>query len=109
MPDSSSPLHLAVALDGAGWHPAAWRADDARPADLFEAGYWSDLVSEAERGSLDFVTIEDSLGVQSDDSAEPDDRTDRVRGRLDAVLITSRIAPRTKGIGFLPTAVVTHT
>jgi alkanesulfonate monooxygenase SsuD/methylene tetrahydromethanopterin reductase-like flavin-dependent oxidoreductase (luciferase family) len=109
MPDSSSPLHLAVALDGAGWHPAAWRAEDARPAELFEAAYWSDLVAEAERGSLDFVTIEDSLGVQSDDPLQPDDRTDRVRGRLDAVLIASRIAPRTKGIGFLPTAVVTHT
>jgi alkanesulfonate monooxygenase SsuD/methylene tetrahydromethanopterin reductase-like flavin-dependent oxidoreductase (luciferase family) len=109
MPDSSSPLHLAVALDGAGWHPAAWRAEDARPAELFEAGYWSDLVAEAERGSLDFVTIEDSLGLQSDHSVEPDDRTDRVRGRLDAVLVASRIAPRTKSIGFLPTAVITHT
>ena len=27
MPDPS--LHLAVALDGAGWHPAAWREPDA--------------------------------------------------------------------------------
>ena len=27
-----SDLHLAVALDGAGWHPAAWREPDARPA-----------------------------------------------------------------------------
>src|ERR1700754_4528993 len=109
MPDFSNPMHLAVALDGAGWHPAAWCEQDARPRELFDAGYWSDLVAEAERGALDFVTIEDSLGVQSDDPFDPDDRTDRVRGRLDAVLIASRIAPRTKGIGFLPTAVVTHT
>jgi hypothetical protein len=43
-------MHLAVALDGAGWHPAAWREPDARPADLFTAGYWADLVREAERG-----------------------------------------------------------
>ena len=28
---ASSVLHLAVALDGAGWHPAAWREPDARP------------------------------------------------------------------------------
>src|SRR5277367_3238888 len=109
MPDSSTPIHLAVALDGAGWHPAAWREADARPAELFEAGYWADLVGEAERGLLDFVTIEDSLGLQSDDPFAPDDRTDRVRGRLDAVLIAARIAPRTRGIGLVPTATVTQT
>jgi hypothetical protein len=31
-------LHLAVALDGAGWHPAAWRDPAATPAALFTAG-----------------------------------------------------------------------
>jgi alkanesulfonate monooxygenase SsuD/methylene tetrahydromethanopterin reductase-like flavin-dependent oxidoreductase (luciferase family) len=109
--NSSSPdqLHLAVALDGAGWHPAAWRENDARPQELFDPGYWADLVAEAERGLLDFVTIEDSLGLQSDDAFEPDDRTDRVRGRLDAVLIAARVAPRTNGIGLVPTATVTQT
>ncbi|MFY9768561.1 MAG: LLM class flavin-dependent oxidoreductase, partial [Mycobacterium sp.] len=109
MPDSSTPLHLAVALDGAGWHPAAWREADTRPAELFDAGYWADLVAEAERGLLDFVTVEDSLGLQSDDHFDPDYRTDRVRGRLDAVLIAARIAPRTRGIGLVPTATVTQT
>jgi alkanesulfonate monooxygenase SsuD/methylene tetrahydromethanopterin reductase-like flavin-dependent oxidoreductase (luciferase family) len=57
-------LHLAVALDGAGWHPAAWREPDARPAGLFSPRYWADLAAEAERGLLDFVTIEDSLSLQ---------------------------------------------
>jgi alkanesulfonate monooxygenase SsuD/methylene tetrahydromethanopterin reductase-like flavin-dependent oxidoreductase (luciferase family) len=109
MPDSSNPLHLAVALDGAGWHPAAWREDDARPDKLFDAGYWADLVGVAERGTLDFVTIEDSLTLQSDNPFTPDGRTDRIRGRLDAVLIAARIAPRTKGIGFIPAVNVTHT
>ncbi|KPH97213.1 luciferase family protein [Actinobacteria bacterium OK074] len=106
---SSAPLHLAVALDGAGWHPAAWREPVARPRDLFTAGYWADLVTEAERGLLDFVTIEDGLGLQSSHFTTPDDRTDQVRGRLDAVLIASRIAPLTRHIGLVPTAVVTHT
>jgi alkanesulfonate monooxygenase SsuD/methylene tetrahydromethanopterin reductase-like flavin-dependent oxidoreductase (luciferase family) len=109
MSDSSTPIHLAVALDGAGWHPAAWREADARPAELFEANYWADLVAQAEQGLLDFVTIEDSLGLQSDDPFAPDDRTDRVRGRLDAVLIAARIGPRTSGIGLVPTATVTQT
>ncbi len=109
MPDRSSPFHLAVALDGAGWHPAAWREADARPEELFDAAYWVDLVTEAERASLDFVTIEDSLALQSDEHFAPDNRTDRVRGQLDAVLIAARIAPRTRRIGLVPTAIVTHT
>ena len=33
----SPDLHLAVALDGAGWHPAAWREPEARPGELFTA------------------------------------------------------------------------
>jgi hypothetical protein len=33
----SEDLHLAVALDGSGWHPAAWREPTARPADLLTA------------------------------------------------------------------------
>jgi alkanesulfonate monooxygenase SsuD/methylene tetrahydromethanopterin reductase-like flavin-dependent oxidoreductase (luciferase family) len=102
-------LHLAVALDGAGWHPAAWREPDARPADLFTPGYWVDLVREAEAGLLDLVTIEDALSLQSTDREGPDERTDQVRGRLDAVQIAARVAPLTRSIGLVPTAVVTHT
>ncbi|MFF1306306.1 LLM class flavin-dependent oxidoreductase [Streptomyces sp. NPDC058307] len=105
----SSLLHLAVALDGTGWHPASWREPVARPRDLLTAGYWADLVAEAERGLLDFVTIEDGLGPQSSHFLDPDERTDQVRGRLDAVLVASRIAPLTRHIGLVPTAVVTHT
>lgn len=44
--------HLAVELDGAGWHPAAWRLPAARPAKLLRAKYWLDLVREAEEGLL---------------------------------------------------------
>jgi alkanesulfonate monooxygenase SsuD/methylene tetrahydromethanopterin reductase-like flavin-dependent oxidoreductase (luciferase family) len=107
--ESLRSLHLAVALDGAGWHPTAWREPGARPDALFTAGYWRDVVAEAEHGLLDFVTIEDSLRLQSDDYFEPDERTDRVRGRLDAVLTAARVAPHTRHIGIVPTAIVTHT
>ncbi len=103
------PIHLVAALDGAGWHPAAWREPAARPTELLTAGYWTDLAQEAERGLLDAVTIEDAFALQSDDPFVADDRTDRVRGRLDAVLVASRVAPTTRHLGFLPTAVVTHT
>lgn len=113
VPASSSPdrIRLAVALDGAGWHPAAWREPDARPDELFTARYWTDLVTEAEAGLVDLVTIEDSLSLQIEDrfGRTPDTRVDRVRGRLDAVLIAARIAPLTRHIGLVPTAIVTHT
>ena len=108
-PSAVPPLHLAVALDGTGWHPAAWREPGSRAGELFTAGYWAELVAEAERGLLDFVTIEDSLGFQSSVPGGPDQRTDQVRGRLDAVLIAARIAPLSRHIGLVPTAVVTHT
>jgi len=109
MSAASPAMHLAVALDGAGWHPAAWREPRARPSELFQARYWAELVQEAERGLLDFVTIEDGLGLQSADRWEQDWRTDQVRGRLDAVLIAARTAPLTSHIGLVPTVVVTHT
>ncbi|MGD9525682.1 LLM class flavin-dependent oxidoreductase [Pseudonocardia sp.] len=96
-------LHLAVALDATGWHPASWREPGARAGELFTAGYWTDLVLLAQRGLLDLVTIEDGYGMQA-----PDDRTDQVRGRLDATLVAARVAPATSGIGIVPTAVVTH-
>ena len=102
MPDTSSPLHLAVALEGAGWHPAAWRAADARPDALLTAGYWTALAAEAEHGLLDFATIEDGLTLQSDDPFAPDERTDRVRGRMDAVLVAARVAPTTRHLGPAP-------
>jgi alkanesulfonate monooxygenase SsuD/methylene tetrahydromethanopterin reductase-like flavin-dependent oxidoreductase (luciferase family) len=95
-------MHLSVALDGTGWHPAAWREPRARPAELSTARYWADVITEAERGLLDFVTIEDGFSLQSA-------RTDQVTGRLDAVLIAARVAPLTRHIGLMPTVVVTHT
>jgi alkanesulfonate monooxygenase SsuD/methylene tetrahydromethanopterin reductase-like flavin-dependent oxidoreductase (luciferase family) len=102
-------LHLGLALEGTGWHPASWREPGARPGELFGAGYWTDLVQEAERGRLDLVTFEDTLGLQSAHPYQPDARTDQVRGRLDATLVAARVAPLTSHIGLLPTVVVTHT
>lgn len=108
-PSSSPALHLAVALDGAGWHPAAWREPGVDADRLFTAGYWAALVAEAEAGLLDFVTFEDSLSLQSTDPAGPDGRTDLVRGRLDAVLVAARVAPLSRHIGLVPSVVATHT
>ncbi|MBO0875156.1 MAG: LLM class flavin-dependent oxidoreductase [Pseudonocardia sp.] len=95
--------HLAVELDGAGRHPAAWRLPDARPRELCTAGYWADLAVLADTGGLDFLAIGDSF--------VPPDEGERavVRGRLDAVAIAARVAPVTGMVGLVPTATVTHT
>jgi alkanesulfonate monooxygenase SsuD/methylene tetrahydromethanopterin reductase-like flavin-dependent oxidoreductase (luciferase family) len=76
---------------------------------LLTGPYWAGLAAEAERGLLDFITIEDGLSLQSGSFRAPDRRTDQVRGRLDSVLIAARIAPLTRHVGLIPTVIVTHT
>jgi alkanesulfonate monooxygenase SsuD/methylene tetrahydromethanopterin reductase-like flavin-dependent oxidoreductase (luciferase family) len=104
-----TPPYLAVALDGVGWHPAAWREADVDAGGIFGPQYWVGLVQEAEWAGLDFVTIDDSLLLQSTSAKHPDGRTDRVLGRLDAVLVAARVAPETARVGIIPVATTTHT
>ena len=103
-------LHLGVALDGYGWHRQAWRATlAAQPAteSVFSGRYWSGLAATAERGLLDFLTIDDTLTPQPGRRESISPR--RLAGRGDAVLVAARIAPVTKHIGLIPVATVTHT
>jgi alkanesulfonate monooxygenase SsuD/methylene tetrahydromethanopterin reductase-like flavin-dependent oxidoreductase (luciferase family) len=103
-------LHLAVALDGYGWHPQAWRATMASDADVpsvLSGRYWADLAATAERGLLDFLTIDDTLMPQPGRRERIDPR--RLAGRGDAVLVAARVAPATQHIGLIPVATVTHT
>jgi alkanesulfonate monooxygenase SsuD/methylene tetrahydromethanopterin reductase-like flavin-dependent oxidoreductase (luciferase family) len=102
-------FHLAVALDGAGWHPAAWREPDARPHELLTGRYWADQLRRAEKGRVDFATVDDSMAIQSVRRGIYDDRVDQVRGRLDAVMVAARIAPTTSAIGLIPVTTTTHT
>jgi len=99
-------LHLAVALDGYGWHPEAWRHTPDLPP-VTSGRYWADLATTAERGLLDFVTFDDALTAQRRRRPEIDPRW--LAGRPDAVLVASRVAPATKHIGLIPVATVTHT
>lgn len=104
----SGQLRIAIALDGAGWHPAAWREESARPAEIVRLAYWRDLIRQAEAGGVDFVTIEDSFLLQG--ASAPSGRApDVVRGRLDALLVASGVAPLTSRIGLVPTVTTTHT
>jgi alkanesulfonate monooxygenase SsuD/methylene tetrahydromethanopterin reductase-like flavin-dependent oxidoreductase (luciferase family) len=107
---STDQLHLAVALDGTGWHPAAWREPAARPDALFHPGYWAELVRTSERGLLDFVAFEDTFGSQpAGPGRDEQARTDQLRGRIDALLTASFVAPLTSKIGLVPAVTVTHT
>ena len=67
---------------------------------------WSHTAQEA---VADLVTIEDTFALQSSRFEGPDERTDQVRGRLDAELVAARLAPVTQGIGLVPVVTVTHT
>lgn len=99
-------VHIAVALDGAGWHPAAWRDPSSRPRDLVAPAYWRDLLRTADDAGLAFATIEDALSLQARGEAELS--PGRARGRLDAVLIASFAAPLTRRIGLVPTVTTAH-
>lgn len=106
----TTALHLAVALDGYGWDPQAWRATLAAQPDtppVLSGGYWAGLAATAERGLLDFLTIDDSLMPQPGRREQVDPR--RLAGRGDAALVAARIAPATRHIGLMPVATVTHT
>ncbi|CAM5421106.1 LLM class flavin-dependent oxidoreductase [Leifsonia shinshuensis] len=99
----SENLILAVALDGAGWHPAAWRDAGIEQSTVFQAPYWVDQVRRAEAAGADFVTFEDALSVPSPE------RPGRLHGRLDAVQIANFVARRTERIGLVPTTSVLET
>jgi alkanesulfonate monooxygenase SsuD/methylene tetrahydromethanopterin reductase-like flavin-dependent oxidoreductase (luciferase family) len=103
-------LHLGVALDGYGWHRQAWRstlAADPAAESVLSGRYWAGLAATAERGLLDFLTIDDALTPQPGRREAISPR--RLAGRGDAVLIAARIAPVTRHIGLIPVATVTHT
>ena len=108
---TADQLHLGVALDGYGWHPQAWRATlsagPRRPSRCSAVGTGPGLAATAERGLLDFLTIDDTLMPQPGRREPIAPR--RLAGRADAVLVAARIAPATRHIGLIPVATVTHT
>ena len=102
---SSERLFLAVALDGAGFHPAAWREATARPTELTSPRYWADLAGVADRALIDFLTIEDSFGLPQ---ATEERRQGLALGQLEAVRTATYLGPRTRYVGLVPTASTTH-
>jgi len=105
MPDR---ITLVTALQGAGWHPAAWRTAGPAAQRLTSLRHWRDVVVEQDRLGVDAVTIEDSFTAGPMDAAGDLD-TSTVVGRLDALLVANAVAPATRALGLVPTVSVTHT
>jgi len=101
-------VHLAIALDRAGWHPAAWRDPSASPTELPSPAYWRRLLRTVDRSGLVLATIEDALSFTDRFESPGDPVVGRARGRLDAVLIASYVAPITQRIGLVPTVTTAH-
>lgn len=96
----SDQLIVAVALEGAGWHPAAWRDAGIAASTVFRPSYWVGQARRAEAAGADFLTFEDALSVTTPT------RPDRLRGRLDAVQLANFVARRTERVGLVPTTSV---
>src|SRR4051794_12598333 len=94
-------LHLGVALEDVGAHPYAWRAAGAAEG-LSGADRLVHLARTAERGLLDFVSLDDTFDPPSPGSAQ-------LPFRFDALLALARVAPATQAIGLVPTVTTTHT
>ncbi len=105
----SHRILLAVALERAGWHPAAWRAAGLSPRELTTPRHWTEQVRVLDRAGVTFATIEDALTLtdRSENADAPDPQ--RLHGRVDAVLLAAALAPLTHRIGLIPTVTTTHT
>ncbi|AEE45324.1 LLM class flavin-dependent oxidoreductase [Cellulomonas fimi] len=99
---SPRSTHLGLDLSDAGPHPEAWRTSGSEPHRLFDPERLRELVDTAQRATLDFVLFDDAFALHTS-------RNTTLRGRLDAALVSARLAPRSAGIGLVATVDTTHT
>lgn len=101
-PAAPRHVHLAVDLSDAGARPADWRDVGSRAAQPFDLDRLLDLVGTAQRGTLDFVVFDDTFALRPRS-------TGASGGRLDAALVSARLAPRTAGLGLVAALDPEHT
>lgn len=99
---------IGIALEPAGWHPAAWRLQGHTPTELFTAPYWLALLRDIDASVVDFVTFEESIGLQSSDFRTMDGKEDQVRGRLSPVALTALAVFGTQQLGVIAARNLTH-
>ncbi|MFK0043561.1 LLM class flavin-dependent oxidoreductase [Streptomyces sp. NPDC090741] len=90
-------MFLGMAIDATGCHPdSRWHS----PGDPLDPERQRRLAQQAERGGLDFVTLDDSMVIPEGPCA--------ALGRPDAVTVLAGIAPLTTTIGLLATVTTTY-
>lgn len=97
---SPAPFVLALEIDGAGTHPAAWRRAAGSPADLLTPRRLRTVAENAERAGFGAVTLDDSILPPG---AAPD-----ITGRIGSVERASFVAAATRVIGIAPVASTTY-
>ncbi|MER6914752.1 LLM class flavin-dependent oxidoreductase [Streptomyces sp. NPDC000594] len=90
-------MFLGMAIDATGCHPDSRRHF---PGDPLDPEHPRRLAREAERGGLDFVTLDDSMALPEGSPA--------ALGRPDALTVLAGIAPLTSTIGLLATVTTTY-
>jgi len=97
-PAPSPQAHIGVDLSDTGARAAAWRTHGSQGQRLFDGGRLEELVAVAQRGALDFVVFDDDFALHPGGSTT----------RLDAAIVSSRLAPRTHGIGLVAAVGTSH-
>ncbi|KAA9156360.1 LLM class flavin-dependent oxidoreductase [Amycolatopsis acidicola] len=94
-------MFLALEVDGAGAHPAAWRFSGKPPAVVLNPAHLRDVVRAAEAGGFTFVTFADS--------PLPPSAGNDIAGRLEAGGRAAYVSTLTEQIGLAPTIHTTTT
>ncbi len=93
-----SRFALGIELDGAGYHPAAWRRSREDPDRLLSARTLQARVSAAENAGFTLATFDDSILPPATGPA----------GRIDAPTRASFVAATTSTLGLVPAVATTY-
>ncbi|WP_067664908.1 LLM class flavin-dependent oxidoreductase [Nocardia miyunensis] len=93
-----SRFAVGIELDGAGYHPAAWRRSRDEPAGLLSARTLQARVSAAENAGFTLATFDDSILPPGLGPA----------GRIDAPTRASFVAATTSTLGLVPAVATTY-
>ncbi len=93
-----SRFAVGIELDGAGYHPAAWRRSRDEPAGLLSARTLQARVSAAENAGFTLATFDDSILPPDAGPA----------GRIDAPTRASFVAATTSTLGLVPAVATTY-
>lgn len=101
-PFSPLSIPISIALNGSGWHPAAWRFNGRPPHELFTAGFWTEQVELADAALVDLVTLENTVTLHGGSSHRALGSGRTLHAHFDASRLAARLARTTTRIGLVP-------